>query len=216
MAENENENEAKSTEAQGEEEIAPYVIEAARSSRSKCKTCRRKIDKGSTRIGIRVEGFYGPGYMWHHLGCAARRQMDKVEEAYELEAWNEAKEPPQKLPSLDELRAQQEKAEEKRRQRKEIPYAEVDPSGRAKCKQCGEPLEKGSLRVVLGREVVFGRQTRTTPIQVHPKCVPAALAAPDVINERESLEEDLRVNSELESEQVDAIMAEVGAAETEG
>ena len=34
-----------------EEQLPPYVIEGARSSRSKCKTCRRSIDKGALRIG---------------------------------------------------------------------------------------------------------------------------------------------------------------------
>ena len=33
-----------------EESLPPYVIEGARSSRSKCKTCRRKIDKDVLRL----------------------------------------------------------------------------------------------------------------------------------------------------------------------
>ena len=36
--------------------MAPYKIEAARSSRSKCRTCRKKIDKDLLRIGILLEG----------------------------------------------------------------------------------------------------------------------------------------------------------------
>ena len=70
-----------------EEQLPPYVIEGARSARSKCKTCRKKIDKDVLRIGILIEGPYGTGYMWHHLKCAARRMYDKVEEAYSMEAW---------------------------------------------------------------------------------------------------------------------------------
>ena len=73
-----------------EPELPPFVIEGARSSRSKCKACRRKIDKGALRIGILIEGPYGTGYMWHHIKCAARRHLHRVEEAYELEAWKEA------------------------------------------------------------------------------------------------------------------------------
>ena len=86
----------------GQEEMAPYVIEGARSSRSRCKTCRRTIDKGALRIGMLIEGPYGTGYLWHHLRCAARRQFDRVAEAYEAEAWKEAKEAPSKVPELEE------------------------------------------------------------------------------------------------------------------
>jgi hypothetical protein len=182
--------------AAAEEKLPPYVIEGARSSRSRCKICRRKIDKGALRIGIMIEGPYGTGYLWNHLRCAARRRLEQVEEAYELEAWKEAKEPPGKLPPIDELRKLAEQTEQKRQQRREIPYAEVDPSGRAKCKHCGEPMQKGALRVVLGREVSFGNQVRTTPIHVHPRCVEAALDADDCATPAEGFSEAVRANSE--------------------
>ena len=74
-----------------EKPLPAYVIEGARSSRSRCKTCRRKIDKGGLRIGMLIEGPYGTGYLWHHLRCAARRRFEQVQEAYEAEAWKEAK-----------------------------------------------------------------------------------------------------------------------------
>ena len=72
-------------------ELPPYIIEYARSSRSRCKTCQRKIDQGAPRLGVLVDGRYGPGHMWHHLTCAGKRMLDKVEEAYQLEAWDAAK-----------------------------------------------------------------------------------------------------------------------------
>ena len=62
-------NDMPSEDAAPEEELAPYLIEAARSSRSKCRTCKRKIDKDLLRIGILLEGPYGTGYLWHHLTC---------------------------------------------------------------------------------------------------------------------------------------------------
>ena len=123
------------------------------------------------RLGVLIEGPYGIGYLWHHLTCAAKRRLDDVEEAYASEAWKQAKEPPEEYPTIEELRKVNEEAEEKRQARKQIPWFEVDPSGRAKCKNCGELMEKGSLRVVLGREVEFGSQYRTMPIHVHPACV---------------------------------------------
>jgi hypothetical protein len=209
---NENETQTDPTEPQEEpaEQLPAYVIEEARSSRSRCKSCRRAIDKGVLRIGILSEGgFYGPGYLWHHLTCAARRQMDKVEEAYEQEAWKNAKQPPEKVPEVEELRKLREKAVEKKAQKKELPYAEEDPSGRARCKQCGDPIEKGALRVALGKDVTFGSQTRTSAMFVHPKCVAAALDQPDVSTEREGLREELAANSELPEGRIDEVMRAV-------
>jgi hypothetical protein len=193
-------------------EQAPYVIEGARSGASKCKSCRKKIAKGGLRLGILVDGFYGPGYMWHHLECAAKRQLEKVEEAYAHEAWKEAKEPPE-VPPLESLQALHEKAAEERKQRKEIPYAEVDPSGRAKCKQCGEGIEKGSLRVVLGKEARFGDQVRVGPMNVHPKCVPDALEDEEVATEAEGLDDALRDNSrDLDEGQIASVIDAIAAA----
>ena len=82
-----------------EPELAPYLIENARSSRSKCRTCRRKIDKDTLRIGVLLEGPYGTGYLWHHLNCAAKRRFDDVAEAYKQSAWA----PELKVPELAQL-----------------------------------------------------------------------------------------------------------------
>lgn len=196
---------------QTETELPPYVIEGARSGRSKCKSCRRAINKGTLRIGFLIEGPFGAGYLWHHLTCAGRRHFERVEEAYGLEAWRAAKEPPGKLPELEELRALQEQAEQRRRQRKQIPYAEIAPTGRAKCKRCGETLEKGTLRITLGREVEFGNQVRIGPINVHPRCVAREMRADDCGTAIEGFAEALRANSEdVAPERLDAVLREIG------
>jgi hypothetical protein len=193
------------------EPLPPYVIEGARSSRAKCKTCRKAIDKGILRLGVLIEGPYGVGYLWHHLTCAAKRRLDDVEEAYAAEAWKEAKVRPESVPSIEELRKLNEEAEEKRQSQKKIPYVEVDPSGRAKCKHCAEPMEKGSLRVVLGREVEFGNQFRTMPIHVHPKCVAGELESEDCNTEASGFTRALRENSQgLSAEQIDSVLEAVG------
>lgn len=195
---------------------APYVIEGARSSRAKCKTCRKTIDRGTLRLGVLIEGPYGIGYLWHHLNCAAKRRLDDVEEAYAAEAWKAAKEPPENVPTIEELRKVNEEAEEKRQSRPRLPYAEVDPSGRAKCKQCGGLMEKGSLRVVLGREIEFGNQYRTMPIQVHPRCVALELEREDCANESAGFAEAIRANSQgLTAEQIDSVLEGVGELEEE-
>ncbi len=200
-----------------EQELPPYVIEGARSSRSRCKTCRRTIVKGALRLGVLVEGRFGTGHMWHHLTCAAKRHLQRVEEAYELEAWKEAKEPPEKVPPLDKLRKLQEAAAEKKKIRKTIPYTEAAPSGRARCKQCEQIIEKDSMRVVVGREVEFGNQVRISPINVHPKCVPEMLDESDCATEREGLAQALRANSrDVSPERMDEVLGQIGDVGTEG
>jgi Poly(ADP-ribose) polymerase and DNA-Ligase Zn-finger region len=201
---------APATEAP-QEQLPPYVIEGARSSRAKCKTCRKKIDKDVLRVGVLIEGPYGVGYLWHHLTCAAKRRLDDVEEAYAAEAWKHAKVPPESVPALVELRKLHEEAEEKRQSRQRIPYAELDPSGRAKCKECGELMEKGSLRVVLGREVEFGNQFRTMPIQVHPACVAVALEREDCSTEAAGFADAIGANSQgLDSDHIASVVQAVG------
>lgn len=194
-----------------EAELPTYVIEGARSSRSKCKTCRRKIEKGALRLGILIQGPYGTGYLWHHLKCAARRQFDRLEEAYAEQAWNAAKDPPKNVPPLETMEQHRRVAEERRRTRKELPYVEVDPSGRAKCKHCNEPIEKGSMRVILGRAVYFGTQVRMTPIHVHPRCVAPEMHADDCGTEPEGFAEALRAHSaDQPAGKIDAVLAEIG------
>ena len=117
-----------------ETELPAYKIEKARSGRSKCKTCRRAIQKEKLRLGILIEGPFGPGYLWHHLTCAARRRIGDVEEAYASEAWPEGLE----LPTLESLGKLVEEGERKKAEKPQAPYAEKAPTGRSKCKHCGE------------------------------------------------------------------------------
>ncbi len=197
-----------------EQELPPYVIEGARSSRSRCKTCRRAIDKDTLRMGILIEGPYGTGYMWHHLKCAAKRRFEQVAEAYEQEAWNNAKTPPENVPPLDKLQKLHDDADQQRKERKQIPYVEPAPSGRARCKHCNELIEKGSMRVVLGRAVEFGNQVRTAPINIHPRCVAKALQEEDCSTEAEGFADNLHNNSrDVSTERMEAVLTEVGDLE---
>ena len=188
---------AQTSDPEPEEELAPYVIEGARSGRAKCKTCRKAIPKGDLRIGVLVEGPYGLGYMWHHLNCAAKRLTSRVEEAYEQRAWEAAKVPltADEVPDIEALRKLAEEADKKRKERRELPYAELAPTGRARCKHSGELIEKGAVRIVLGREIEFGRQTRTTPINVLPEYVAEELNNPECATPAEGLVDALRENT---------------------
>ena len=192
------------------EQPPAYVIEAARSNRSKCKTCGRSIALGTLRIGMLIEGPFGAGYLWHHLRCAARRQLERVEEAYAEEAWQAAKQPPDKVPPIEELRSLREAGEQRRKNRQEIPYAERAPSGRSICQQCQESIARDSFRVVLGRETRFGRQVRIGPMNVHPNCVPAALQAEDCATESSGFAEALRTHSQMAADEVEAVLGQIG------
>jgi len=181
-----------SAEEAEEPELDPYLIEAARSSRSKCRTCRRKIDKGDLRLGILLEGPYGTGYLWHHLPCAARRRFEDVEQAYEQNAWAADVE----VPPLAELEKLKEAAEKKKAERKESPWAERAKTGRSKCKHCDELIAKDSWRVILDRIVEFFGQERRGPVNIHPHCVNAELHSEDCPTEVEGFFEALRQNTE--------------------
>lgn len=197
--------------------LPPYVIEHARSGRSKCKTCQRKIDKDALRIGVLVEGPFGAGHMWHHLNCAAKRMFERVEEAYGLRAWEAAKVPPdpEDLPTLEKLRVVAEKAaadrEQQEKERKTIPYAEIAPSNRSKCKQSGEPIPKGAVRIVLGKEAHFGNQVRTAPFAVLPVHLHDALEDPEIPQDPATLAEELRENSRgVDPDSLEEAIAEAG------
>lgn len=204
MAEEEPSNESLPPEA----ELRPHKIEAARSSRSRCRTCQRKIEKGVIRLGVLLEGPYGTGYLWHHLTCAARRHLDEVEAAYAEKAWVEGL----VLPPLDELCALKEKAAEEKKNRKPVPYVDRAPTDRGRCKRCGEPFAKGAFRVALLREIALGRQTRATLVQVHPACVAEELAQGNCLTPREGFVEALGAHrGDLPGAEIAACVAEIGA-----
>jgi ribosomal protein L37AE/L43A len=188
-------------------ELPPHRIEAARSSRSKCRTCRRKIDKGVLRLGILLEGPYGTGYLWHHLKCAAAQKPDDLAAAYEAEAWGEGL----KVPPLAEMQRLRVAAEKRKSERKTPPWAERAKTGRSKCKRCGEVIAKGSWRVILAREVdVFG-QARRANVNIHPQCVTAELWSPECALESETFEADLRANSRgLEESDLSEVLQAIG------
>ena len=195
-----------SEKAVPEPELAPYLLESARSSRSKCRTCKRKIEEGKLRLGILIEGPFGTGYLWHHLTCAARRRIEDVEAAYTQKAFEDGL----AVPPLSTLQALEEKATQARANRKEPPYAERASSGRSKCKHCGEAIAKDAWRIVLAREVTFGSQVRAAPINVHTGCVQAELRSEDCQTEVEGFEEQIRQHSDLEASALDEALAEIG------
>ncbi len=191
------------------EPLAPYKLEAAKSGRSKCKTCRRKIPKDAVRFGVLIEGPFGPGYLWHHLKCAARKRFDEVQEAWGLGLHEGLK-----VPTLEKLRKVAEAKPKPAAEKRDAPWAEIAPSDRSKCQHCGEGIAKGAGRVVVLRRVEFGSQIRAAPIKVHPRCVADFLGGDDSILEAEGFLETLRANSaRLDESDLEKILSAIGVLE---
>jgi hypothetical protein len=189
------------------EQLPPYRLEGARSSRSSCKACRKKIEKGALRLGVMIEGPFGSGYLWYHLKCAAKRRIEDVEAAYTEQAWD----PGVEVPPIEELRKLAAESAEEKKNKKVAPYVEIAPSARSKCKQCGEGIDEGAPRVVVLRAVEFGNQVRNGPIAVHPRCVKTALEAPDSATEASGLRSALRANSgDIDAKLLERALAELG------
>src|SRR5262245_45220952 len=121
------------------------TIEIAKTGRARCRTCREPIEKGALRSGEEQPSAYTDGmqWVWHHLTCAAKKKPALVQAAlatFEGEVPNRAE--------LDALMAEADQTATT------FPYAERATTGRARCQQCNQPIEKASLRVAFEREDV--------------------------------------------------------------
>jgi hypothetical protein len=193
-------------EPQGEtsppEPLLPYCIERARSSRSKCKVCRRAIEKDTPRIGVLLEGPYGTGYLWHHIGCLAKRDIAKVEEAYA----GDYTKPGVEKPPIEMLREEAAKAQQKKAEKQEAPFVERASTGRSKCAHCKEPIEEGAFRFALLQSVEFYGQVRNAVVKVHADCVAKALDEANAATEIDTFHDDVRANSRLAKDDIEAAL----------
>jgi hypothetical protein len=77
-----------------------------------------------------------------------------------------------------------------------MPYAERAPTGRARCGECGETIEKGELRIATPREVEAGGMVNAAVRYLHPGCVAAAgVEVPGLEAGGAALLEEVRKNS---------------------
>ena len=137
-----------------------HVIEPAASARAKCRGCSDRIVKDELRLGERLPNPFGEGEMtlWFHLVCAAYKRPQPLLEA--LEATTAA------IDRLAWLRSQAEKSVAHRRLPR-VAGAQRAPTGRARCRCCKEPVDKGSWRVSL----VFYEEGRFQPSGfIHARC----------------------------------------------
>jgi hypothetical protein len=151
----------------------PHLIETAPSGRAKCRGCGGKIAAGDQRFGERLPNPFddkgGEMTHWFHVVCAAFRRPDPFLEA---------------LATTTETIAERETLEREaglgvaHRRLPRVSTAERDPSGRAACRACREPIEKGSWRIAL----VYYEDGRFTPSgYVHLRCAASHLETTEIM-----------------------------------
>jgi hypothetical protein len=147
------------------------VFELAPTGRAKCRGCGRPIAKGEIRFGERLPNPFGEGEMtlWFHPLCAAYKRPDAI-----LAVLGE---PESAGIDAPRLRQEAEKGLAHRRLPR-LSGAEKASSGRASCRACREPIEKGTWRISL----VFYSEGRFEPSGfIHVRCAGAYFETPDIV-----------------------------------
>src|SRR5438128_2742079 len=120
----------------------PHLFENAPSGRSKCRGCGQAIAKGELRFGERLPNPFAEGEMthWFHPLCAAYKRPEPL-----LQGLGESQ---VDVPNREGLeRAARGSLAQRRLPR--IDGAERAPSSQARCRNCHEPIGKGSWRIRL-------------------------------------------------------------------
>jgi hypothetical protein len=167
-----------------EDILMAHMIEAAKTGRASCRTCKQIIAKGDLRMGEEVPNQFAQGemtYNWHHLPCAAKKKPSVLKQALESTDID--------VPDKSELLSTIE-ASAKTEKPTTFPAAEHAPTGRASCVACGEKIEKGELRVGVESEGDGSPFMRRAPSYLHPQCAPGHTG-----EESDQLYSKVKVNS---------------------
>jgi hypothetical protein len=178
------------------------VIEEAKSGRASCRTCKKTIAKGELRLGVETVTQFSdtPSMQWHHLPCAAGKMPAELKGALDEYAGD--------VPDREALdKAMAEAIKGGKAKPGGFPYVDKAPTGRARCMQCEETIEKASFRVAVEREVDTGAFTTRGAGYLHPKCVAENLE--NTGGSLDDLVEGLKTNSRIEAGELEAAIAEV-------
>lgn len=181
------------------------VIEEAKSGRASCRTCKKTIAKGELRLGVETQTQFSdtPSLQWHHVLCAATKLPVELQAALA--------EYPGEVPNRAELEAAMAEAAKKGAAKPAgFPYVDRAPTGRAKCMQCEQPIEKGAFRVAVERELTIGANVTHGAGYLHPACVAENLE--NAGGSVEDLIEGLRANSRLPEGELDGVIADIEQA----
>lgn len=143
-------------------------IETSPSGRAQCRGCKQKIEKGDLRFAETyvIPGTDQEGSRYFHLKCAATKApagLKEAMDAYEGEIQNKEE--------LEEL-IKKAPAKKGGPPKGKFPAADRAPTGRARCIQCSEAIEKGTWRVAIEREIDTGTFVTKGAGYMHPKCAP--------------------------------------------
>jgi len=178
------------------------VIEEAKSGRASCRTCKKAIAKGELRFGEEAPNAFGdqPSMRWHHLACAAERLPAELKEVLDHH--------PGDVPDRAALEKTMADALAKGRAKPGgFPYADKAPTGRARCMQCQQAIEKDSLRVAVEREIDTGAMVTRGAGYMHPGCVAAHIEATG--GDKAALVEGVRANSRLVPADLDSVVSQI-------
>jgi poly [ADP-ribose] polymerase len=179
------------------------VIEEAKSGRASCRTCKKTIAKGELRLGVETKTQFSdtPSMQWHHLPCAAGKLPGELKAA--LAEYDGD------VPNREELdKAMDDAIKSGKAKPGGFPYVDKAPTGRAKCMQCDEAIEKATFRVAVEREVDTGSFVTRGAGYLHPKCVAENLE--NTGGSLEELVEGIKKNSRLPDAELAAAVAEIG------
>ncbi len=145
----------------------PHLIERAATGRAKCRGCGRPIARDGWRFGERLPNPFGDEGTemthWFHLWCAAFRRPEPF-----LEALAATEAPVEDRAGLE----REARLGLDHRRLVRVSAAERAPSGRAACRACRAPIDKGTWRITL----VFYEDGRFVPSgSIHPGCASAYL-----------------------------------------
>ncbi len=141
-----------------------HIIEAAKSGRAACRTCKQPIAKGELRLGEEVQNQFAGGettHVWHHLACAAKKRPAALLAALAGATVD--------VPNRAELEAAAGAAAATEKPAA-FPYAERAATGRASCLACHQPIGKGELRIAVERDVDTGAFVARGAGYLHPAC----------------------------------------------
>lgn len=178
------------------------VIEEAKSGRASCRTCRKAIAKGELRLGVETQTQFSdtPSLQWHHLLCAATKLPVELKAALAEYSGD--------VPNRAELDAAMEAAIKKGNAKPAgFPYVDRAPTGRARCMQCQQPIDKGALRVAVERELEVGANMARGAGYLHPRCAVANLE--NAGGSVDDLVEGLRANSRIPEDELDGVIADI-------
>ena len=178
-------------------------LEISPSGRAACRGCKKPIPKGEVRF---AESYTMPGsdtvaYRYFHTACAVAKMATELKQA--IEAYEG------ELPERETLLAAIANAPKKTGKDRPLPHADRAPTSRARCTQCGEPIEKGTLRIGVQRDAEPGSFTRG-PSYMHVGCG-RAWARDSDLDETEWVEKVVE-NSAFEADETARLREEITPA----